>query len=225
MHPGCACSPSKTMCRSQRFLAGCHRRPPWLCTGNRHHPETRACAWLRCASARCHHPGSRAAGHFRPRTSLARLREWYAHRICEHRRHAAAKATRSPHWIWAPTTTRPSQFGIGELLARLRVAQRHLAERSGSQAQSRIQAGALLIDFAERQRAARWRQCPSPADRTACSRRWPSICSKVLTHRQLLPQMSGGAARSRISALPAHLHAPHCERQDRSRACLIRAIC
>ena len=39
-------------------------------------------------------------------------------------------------------------FGVPELLARLRVAERHLASLAGANAQSRVQIGSLVVDLA-----------------------------------------------------------------------------
>ncbi len=62
---------------------------------------------------------------------IARLREWFQRPILvlSARSHESDGVPRS---ISARTTILTKPFGIGELLARLRVAQRHLAERDGA---------------------------------------------------------------------------------------------
>src|SRR4029079_7633376 len=90
-------------------------------------------------------------------------------------------------------------FGVGELLARLRVAQRHLAERSGADAQSRIEVAGLVIDL-DAHRVQRHGEDVhlTPIEYkllTALARH----CGKVITHRQLLREVWGAA----------HVESPH----------------
>jgi two-component system KDP operon response regulator KdpE len=80
---------------------------------------------------------------------IARLREWYKRPILvlSARTHEndkiAALDLGADDYLTKP-------FGIGELLARLRVAQRHIAGRDGADMQTRIEAGDLVIDLAAR---------------------------------------------------------------------------
>ncbi len=148
---------------------------------------------------------------------IGRLREWYAQPIL-----VLSARSRESDKVAAldlgadDYLTKP--FGIGELLARLRVAQRHLAERSGGQAQARIQVGALLIDFAER----RVQRDGVNVHLTPIEYRLLAALAqhrgKVLTHRQLLRDVWGAAhvesphylriymrsLRHKIEAEPAH---------------------
>ena len=99
-------------------------------------------------------------------------------------------------------------FGVGELLARIRVALRHAA---GARRERR-RAG-----LRGRRPARRPRRAPGVrrAATRSTSRRpstscWPRSCShagKVVTHRQLLREVWGPGAR-RAGALPARLHGP-----------------
>ena len=84
-------------------------------------------------------------------------------------------------------------FGAGELLARLRVAQRHLAERSGAEAQARIDIGALSIDLA----AHRVQRDGADLHLTPIEYKLLTALAqhrgKVLTHRHLLREVWGAA--------------------------------
>ncbi len=148
---------------------------------------------------------------------IGRLREWYVQPIL-----VLSARSRESDKVAAldlgadDYLTKP--FGIGELLARLRVAQRHLAERSGDQAQARIQVGNLIIDFAER----RVQRDGVGIHLTPIEYRLLAALAqhrgKVLTHRQLLRDVWGAAhvesphylriymrsLRHKIEAEPAH---------------------
>lgn len=84
-------------------------------------------------------------------------------------------------------------FGIGELLARLRVAERHLRERSADAASSVVAIGDLSIDLAAH-RVARAgveaRLTPIEYKLLAALAQHPG---KVVTHRQLLREVWGAA--------------------------------
>jgi two-component system KDP operon response regulator KdpE len=90
-------------------------------------------------------------------------------------------------------------FGIGELLARLRVAQRHLGDHEGVPTAPIIDAGALVIDLgAHRVRRDGVDVHLTPIEfklLTALARHR----GKVLTHRQLLREIWGAA----------HVESPH----------------
>ena len=90
-------------------------------------------------------------------------------------------------------------FGIGELLARLRVAQRHLADHNGSPAPPIIDAGALTIDLA----AHRVKRDGIDVHLTPIEYKLLTLLArhrgKVLTHRQLLREIWG----------VAHVESPH----------------
>jgi two-component system KDP operon response regulator KdpE len=90
-------------------------------------------------------------------------------------------------------------FGIGELLARLRVAQRHQLERGGEPAAAVVEIGALRIDRAER-RVSRdgidIHLTPIEYKLLATLAQHPG---KVITHRQLLREVWG----------PSHVESPH----------------
>jgi two-component system KDP operon response regulator KdpE len=90
-------------------------------------------------------------------------------------------------------------FGIGELLARLRVAQRHRIERGGQSASPVVEIGALRIDRAER-RVSRdgvdIHLTPIEYKLLAALAQHPG---KVVTHRQLLRDVWG----------PSHVESPH----------------
>ena len=84
-------------------------------------------------------------------------------------------------------------FGIGELLARLRVAERHLAGRSGVSGDAQIQLGDVTIDLAAH------RVYRGDADIHLTPIEYQLLTTlarhrgKVLTHRQLLREVWGAA--------------------------------
>jgi two-component system KDP operon response regulator KdpE len=129
---------------------------------------------------------------------IARLREWYRRPILvlsarsQESDKIAALDRGADDYLTKP-------FGIGELLARLRVAQRHLAERDGATLQTRIDAGALSIDLA----AHRVQRDGVDLHLTPTEYQLLTVLAKhrgkVLTHRQLLREIWGAA----------HVESPH----------------
>ncbi len=129
---------------------------------------------------------------------IRRLREWYPRPIL-----VLSARTREQDKVAALDSgaddylTKP--FGIEELLARLRVAARHLAGQRTGDASGRIEAGALLIDITARRVQVRG------ADVHLTPREYQLLLvlagqrGKVLTHRQLLREVWG----------PAHVESPH----------------
>jgi len=129
---------------------------------------------------------------------IRRLREWYTRPIL-----VLSARTREQDKVAAldggadDYLTKP--FGIEELLARLRVASRHLAGQRTGDASGRIEAGALLIDITARRVQVRG------ADVHLTPREYQLLLvlasqrGKVLTHRQLLREVWG----------PAHVESPH----------------
>lgn len=129
---------------------------------------------------------------------IARLREWFKRPILvlsarSHEDDKIAALDRGAD----DYLTKP--FGIGELLARLRVAQRHLAERDGASLQTRIEAGALSIDLA----AHRVQRDGVDLHLTPTEYQLLTVLAKhrgkVMTHRQLLREVWGAA----------HVESPH----------------
>jgi two-component system, OmpR family, KDP operon response regulator KdpE len=129
---------------------------------------------------------------------IARLREWFRRPILvlsarSHEDDKVAALDRGAD----DYLTKP--FGIGELLARLRVAQRHLAERDGASLQTRIEAGALSIDLA----AHRVQRDGVDLHLTPTEYQLLTVLAKhrgkVMTHRQLLREVWGAA----------HVESPH----------------
>ena len=84
-------------------------------------------------------------------------------------------------------------FGIGELLARLRVAERHLSGRGNTHDEARIEIGDLAIDLSAR----RVRRAGADVHLTPIEYQLLATLArhrgKVLTHRQLLRQVWGAA--------------------------------
>jgi len=84
-------------------------------------------------------------------------------------------------------------FGIGELLARLRVAERHLSERSTTSDGARIEIGGLAIDLA----AHRVQRNGADIHLTPIEYQLLTTLArhrgKVMTHRQLLREVWGSA--------------------------------
>ena len=129
---------------------------------------------------------------------IARLREWYRRPILvlSARSHESDKIAAldlgADDYLTKP-------FGIGELLARLRVAQRHLAASNGAPLQTRIDAGALTIDLA----AHRVQRDGADVHLTPLEYKLLTTLAqhrgKVMTHRQLLREIWG----------PTHVESPH----------------
>jgi two-component system KDP operon response regulator KdpE len=148
---------------------------------------------------------------------IRRLREWYARPIL-----VLSARSRESDKVAAldlgadDYLTKP--FGVGELLARLRVAQRHLAERADDKTQVRIEIGTLVIDLAAR----RVQRDGTDVHLTPIEYKLLAALAqhhgKVLTHRQLLRDVWGAthvesphylriymrALRHKIEAEPAH---------------------
>ena len=84
-------------------------------------------------------------------------------------------------------------FGMSELLARVRVALRHVAQRAGADAQSRVEIGGLTVDLAAR------RVLRDGADVHLTPIEYKLLVElvrhrgKVLTHRHLLREIWGAA--------------------------------
>jgi two-component system, OmpR family, KDP operon response regulator KdpE len=129
---------------------------------------------------------------------IRRLREWYARPIL-----VLSARSRESDKVAAldlgadDYLTKP--FGIGELLARLRVAQRHMAKRADDNTQARIEIGTLIIDLAAR----RVQRDGSDVHLTPIEYRLLAALTqhrgKVLTHRQLLRDVWGAS----------HVESPH----------------
>lgn len=129
---------------------------------------------------------------------IRRLREWYTRPIL-----VLSARTREQDKVAAldlgadDYLTKP--FGIDELLARLRVALRHLAGQRAGDAGGRIEAGGLVIDAAAR------RVLKDGADVHLTPREYQLLLAlasqrgKVLTHRQLLREVWG----------PTHVESAH----------------
>ena len=129
---------------------------------------------------------------------IRRLREWYTRPIL-----VLSARTREQDKVAAldhgadDYLTKP--FGIEELLARLRVASRHLAGQRAGDVSGRIEAGALLIDIAARRVQVRGTDVHLTPREYQLLLALASQRGKVLTHRQLLREVWG----------PAHVESPH----------------
>jgi two-component system KDP operon response regulator KdpE len=129
---------------------------------------------------------------------IRRLREWYTRPIL-----VLSARSRESDKVAAldlgadDYLTKP--FGVGELLARLRVAQRHLAERADDKTQARIQIGTLVIDLA----AHRVQHDGADVHLTPIEYKLLVALAqhrgKVQTHRQLLRDVWGAS----------HVESPH----------------
>ena len=129
---------------------------------------------------------------------IRRLREWFARPIIvlsareKEGDKVAALDVGADDYVTKP-------FGIGELLARLRVAERHLAAHASGKIETRIDIGPLAIDLAAR------RVTRDGAEIHLTPIEYDLLCAlarhrgKVMTHRQLLNQVWGAA----------HVESPH----------------
>ena len=123
---------------------------------------------------------------------ISRLREWFRRPILvlsarsQESDKIAALDRGADDYLTKP-------FGIGELLARLRVAQRHLAERDGAAAAPIIHSGGLHIDLG----AHRVKRDGVDVHLTPIEYKLLTVLArhrgKVLTHRQLLREVWGAA--------------------------------
>lgn len=123
---------------------------------------------------------------------IARLREWYAQPILvlsareRETDKVAALDLGADDYLTKP-------FGIGELLARLRVMQRHLAQRETAAESPRVEIGDVVLDLAAR------RVQRDGADVHLTPIEYQLLATlarhrgKVLTHRQLLREVWGAA--------------------------------
>ena len=131
-------------------------------------------------------------------TVIERLREWYRRPILvlsardQESDKIAALDIGADDYLTKP-------FGVGELLARLRVAQRHAAAQAGAPQQTRIEAGELTIDLA----AHRVQLGGADLHLTPIEYKLLTTLAqhrgKVMTHRQLLREVWGAA----------HVESPH----------------
>jgi len=129
---------------------------------------------------------------------ITRLREWFTRSII-----VLSARNRETDKVGAldlgadDYLTKP--FGIGELLARLRVAERHRAKNENADPEARIEAGDLVIDLAAR----RVQRDGADVHLTPIEYRLLAALArhrgKVLTHRQLLTEVWGAA----------HVESPH----------------
>jgi two-component system KDP operon response regulator KdpE len=123
---------------------------------------------------------------------IQRVREWFTRPIIvlsardEETNKVAALDLGADDYLTKP-------FGIGELLARLRVAERHLAGRSGVAGDAQIRLGDVTVDLA----AHRVHRGDADIHLTPIEYQLLTTLArhrgKVLTHRQLLREVWGAA--------------------------------
>jgi len=123
---------------------------------------------------------------------IQRLREWYARPIIvlsardKETDKVAALDLGADDYLTKP-------FGIGELLARLRVAERHLSARSGAPADAIVRIGDVSVDLS----AHRVQRNGADVHLTPIEYQLLTTLAKhrgkVLTHRQLLREVWGAA--------------------------------
>jgi two-component system KDP operon response regulator KdpE len=82
-------------------------------------------------------------------------------------------------------------FGVGELLARLRVALRHTASRDGDGPAARFEAGDLTVDLAKRQVHVAGEEVHLTPTEYRLLTALIKHAGKVITHRQLLREVWG----------------------------------
>ncbi|HKE48786.1 MAG TPA: response regulator [Rhodanobacteraceae bacterium] len=123
---------------------------------------------------------------------IRRAREWYARPILvlsardKETDKVAALDLGADDYLTKP-------FGIGELLARLRVAERHLAARSGAPGDAKVRIGDVTVDLS----AHRVQRNGADIHLTPIEYQLLTTLArhrgKVLTHRQLLREIWGAA--------------------------------
>jgi two-component system KDP operon response regulator KdpE len=138
---------------------------------------------------------------------IRRLREWYAKPIIvlSARSYETDKVTALDAGA-DDYLTKP--FGIGELLARLRVARRHtLSEKNASAADARIVVGALTIDLAARRITRDGIDIHLTPIEYKLLTTLAKQRGKVLTHRQLLAAAWGNTRSESPEYLRMYLRA------------------
>ncbi len=114
-------------------------------------------------------------------------------------------------------------FGIGELLARLRVAERHLSARSGAPGDALVQIGDVTLDLAAhrvQRNGAELHLTPIEYQLLTTLARHRG---KVLTHRQLLREVWGAAHVESPQYLRIYMRALRQQDRSRSRAAALAA--
>lgn len=123
---------------------------------------------------------------------ITRLREWYARPILvlsarsQEDDKVAALDRGADDYLTKP-------FGVAELLARLRVAQRHSAARGGTAIPTRIEIGDLVIDIAARRVQRAGTEVHLTPIEYKLLTTFAQHHGKVLTHRHLLREVWGAA--------------------------------
>jgi two-component system KDP operon response regulator KdpE len=137
---------------------------------------------------------------------IRRLREWYQRPILvlsarsQEADKVAALDLGADDYVSKP-------FGIGELLARLRVAQRHFLARQSGDGQTRISAGSLMIDLGAR----RVQRDGADIHLTPIEYKLLIVLArergKVVTHRQLLREVWGPSHVESVQYLRMYMRA------------------
>jgi two-component system, OmpR family, KDP operon response regulator KdpE len=137
---------------------------------------------------------------------IRRLREWYAKPIIVLSARSLEADKVSALDVGADDyLTKP--FGIGELLARLRVARRHTLSENASPAESRIVVGALTIDLAARRITRDGIDIHLTPIEYKLLTALAKQRGKVLTHRQLLTAAWGNTRSESPEYLRMYLRA------------------
>ncbi|HSA60062.1 MAG TPA: response regulator [bacterium] len=97
-------------------------------------------------------------------------------------------------------------FGVGELLARIRVALRHDAQRASGEDLPLFENGALRIDFVKRQVFVGDREVHLTPTEYKILTLLAHHAGKVLTQRQILTEVWGAAYAERGDYLRVHMH-------------------
>jgi two-component system KDP operon response regulator KdpE len=123
---------------------------------------------------------------------IQRLREWFARPIIvlsardKETDKVAALDLGADDYLTKP-------FGIGELLARLRVAERHLSARSGAPADAIVRIGDVTLDLASHRVQRNGAELHLTPIEYQLLTTLAKHRGKVLTHRQLLREVWGAA--------------------------------
>jgi two-component system, OmpR family, KDP operon response regulator KdpE len=96
-------------------------------------------------------------------------------------------------------------FGVGELLARMRVALRHARSRAGAAAPQMVEVGSLRIDFTRREVTSAGNEVHLTPTEYKLLALLAQNAGRVLTHRQILDQVWGPGHSQQTHYVRVHM--------------------